>query len=89
MAGSGHAVTVCRSRDLLGPYEVDPQNPMLTANGYQAQVYNVRDMQSLVQTEFDRWYIVHLCTRPIEGVAILGRKQLFKKCIGQKIIGCV
>ena len=77
--GSGHAVTVCRSRDLLGPYEVDPQNPMLTANGYPSSSLQCAGHASLVQTEFDRWYIVHLCTRPIEGVAILGRETAIQE----------
>ncbi len=28
-----HAVTMARSKSLLGPYDVDPQNPMLTSRG--------------------------------------------------------
>ncbi|WP_206853801.1 glycoside hydrolase family 43 protein [Candidatus Enterococcus mangumiae] len=77
--GGGHAVTVCRSRDLLGPYEVDPQNPMLTASGYPTSTLQCAGHASLVQTEFSSWYMVHLCTRPIEGSAILGRETAIQE----------
>src|SRR5699024_12257129 len=30
--GSGHSVTVCRSKNITGPYELDANDPMMTAS---------------------------------------------------------
>ncbi len=78
--GSGHAVTVARSRELTGPYEVDPRNPMLTSRDQPELPLQCAGHGSLVQTPEGAWYMAHLCTRPVEGkYAILGRETALQQ----------
>lgn len=78
--GSGHAVTVARSRELSGPYEVDPHNPMLTSRDTPELELQCAGHGSLVQTPGGEWYMAHLCTRPLEGkYAILGRETALQQ----------
>jgi xylan 1,4-beta-xylosidase len=60
-----HAVTMARSRELLGPYEVDPENPMLTAFNRPDLPIQKAGHASLVQTQTGEWYLAHLCGRPL------------------------
>lgn len=62
---SGHAVMVSRSNSLLGPYEVDPDGPMLTSAGKPELVLQRSGHASLVETHTGDWYIAHLCGRPL------------------------
>src|SRR5690606_3443802 len=64
---SGHEVTVARSKDLLGPYEVDPLNPMLTSSGKPEAELQCAGHGSLVETPEGECYMAPLCTRPLEG----------------------
>ncbi|MFC7681416.1 glycoside hydrolase family 43 protein [Paenibacillus sp. GCM10028914] len=78
--GSGHAVTVARSTELLGPYEVDPINPMLTSRDNPELALQCAGHGSLVVTQDGEWYMAHLCTRPVEGeYAILGRETALQQ----------
>ncbi|MBQ4897724.1 glycoside hydrolase family 43 protein [Paenibacillus sp. Marseille-P2973] len=78
--GSGHAVTVARSKELLGPYEVDPQNPMLTSRNHPELELQCAGHGSLIETPQGEWYMAHLCTRPVEGeFAILGRETALQQ----------
>jgi xylan 1,4-beta-xylosidase len=77
---SRHAVSVARSRSLFGPYELHPQNPILTA---------FRDAESplwstghgcFVDTPQGEWFMAHLCHRPLQrpGRPVADREQ--NKC---------
>lgn len=78
--GSDHAVTVARSTTLLGPYEVDPLNPMLTSRNNPELPLQCAGHGSLVETPDGEWYMAHLCTRPLEGqYAILGRETALQQ----------
>ncbi|MEW4368988.1 glycoside hydrolase family 43 protein [Paenibacillus kandeliae] len=78
--GTGHAVTVARSRNLTGPYEVDPHNPMMTSSGNPEWPLQCAGHGSLVETPAGEWYMAHLCTRPLEGqYAILGRETAIQQ----------
>lgn len=78
--GTGHAVTVARSKELLGPYEVDPINPMLTSSNNPELPLQCAGHGSLVVTPAGEWYMAHLCTRPIDGkYAILGRETALQQ----------
>ncbi|WP_334075204.1 glycoside hydrolase family 43 protein [Paenibacillus sp. A14] len=80
--GSGHAVTVARSKELLGPYEVDPLNPMLTSRNDPELALQCAGHGSLVQTPGGEWYMAHLCTRPVDGqYAILGRETALQRVV--------
>ncbi|WP_197088239.1 glycoside hydrolase family 43 protein [Paenibacillus dauci] len=78
--GSGHSVTVARSRELLGPYKVDPHNPMMTSSSHPDWPLQCAGHGSLVETPDGEWYMAHLCTRPVEGqYAILGRETALQQ----------
>lgn len=76
----GHAVTVARSKNIDGPYEVDPQNPMLTSSKRPDLYLQRAGHASLVQLQNGQWIMAHLCGRPLrrnemgEGYCVLGRE---------------
>ncbi|GJM75300.1 hypothetical protein HMSSN036_75160 [Paenibacillus macerans] len=71
---------MARSRELLGPYEVDPLNPMLTSRNDPGLALQCAGHGSLVETPDGDWYMAHLCTRPVEGkYAILGRETALQQ----------
>jgi xylan 1,4-beta-xylosidase len=61
-----HAATVARSRQLDGPYEVMPANPMLTALNSPTSTLQKAGHASWTNTEQGEWYMAHLCGRPLE-----------------------
>ena len=75
-----HAVTLARSKEILGPYEVHPQNPILTSNEDESLVLQKAGHASLVETTNGEWYMAHLCGRPIPGLVavIWGERRLYK-----------
>ncbi|UJF31726.1 glycoside hydrolase family 43 protein [Paenibacillus hexagrammi] len=77
-----HAVTVARSRNLTGPYEVDPCNPVLTSKGKSHLRLQKAGHASLVETQTGEWYIAHLCARPVneDGECNLGRETAIQRC---------
>ena len=80
--GSGHSVTVCRARQITGPYELDPHYPMLTAADKPDSPLQCSGHMSLVQSSDGRWYGAYLCTRPLAGEhAILGRETAIQEVI--------
>lgn len=80
--GYEHAVTVARSRNLHGPYETDPGNPILTSNGDETLTLQKAGHASLVETRNGEWYMVHLCSRPLPALrqSPLGRETSIQKC---------
>lgn len=78
--GSGHSVTMARSKNVLGPYEVDPHYPMMTSSQNPEAGLQCAGHASLLETPEGEWYIVHLATRPLKGqFAILGRETALQK----------
>jgi xylan 1,4-beta-xylosidase len=77
---------MARSSSLYGPYETDPENPILTSWEYPDAELKKAGHADLVETD-DGWYMVHLCSRPIaigvrggnEGWSILGRETSIQK----------
>ena len=71
-----HAVTLARSRSLLGPYEVHPHNPLLTAVDDSDLPIQKSGHASLTDTPDGRWVMAHLCGRPLtpRGECPLGRE---------------
>ena len=76
-----HAVTLARSHDLLGPYELHPQNPILTSSGKPELSLQKAGHASLVETQGGEWYMPHLCGRPLSGTnrCNLGRETAIQK----------
>ncbi len=75
-----HAVTMARSKDLEGPYEVDPTNPILTSAEKPELHLQKAGHGSLVETQTGEWYMAHLCGRPLQGqFCTLGRETALQK----------
>lgn len=78
-----HAVTLARSKDIEGPYELHPQNPVLTSSGSPNAKLQKAGHGSLVETREGEWYMAHLCGRPLpsRGRCILGRETAIQKVV--------
>lgn len=66
----GHSQVVLRSREVWGPYEPYPANPILTQRGLPPdRPYPVTSAghATLVQTQAGDWWATFLATRPYEG----------------------
>jgi len=79
--GHDHAVTLARSKNLFGPYEVHPNNPILTSKDKPQLELQKAGHASLVETQNGQWYIVHLCGRPVmpQKRCVLGRETAIQK----------
>lgn len=62
----GHKVTIARSKDITGPYESNPANPILTHFNHQAESSPIQGLghADLVQAEDSTWWVVCLGFRP-------------------------
>jgi xylan 1,4-beta-xylosidase len=76
-----HAVTFARSKELCGPYEVHPGNPILTSWPDPRLTLQRSGHGSLVETQKGEWYMAHLCGRPVpaRGRCMLGRETAIQK----------
>ncbi|MDG5767386.1 glycoside hydrolase family 43 protein [Balneolales bacterium ANBcel1] len=76
-----HAVTMARSKNVDGPYELDPKNPMLTSYDNPELELQRAGHASLVQTQKGDWYLAHLCGRrmPTRGRCPMGRETALQK----------
>ncbi len=61
----GHAATVARSKALFGPYEADPQGPIVTSADNPDLPLQRAGHASLVETQHGEFYLAHLCGRPL------------------------
>jgi len=62
-----HATTIARSKNLEGPYEVHPENPLISTRHEPDNPLQKAGHASIVHTHTDEWYLVHLMGRPIVG----------------------
>ncbi|GAB2510172.1 glycoside hydrolase family 43 protein [Pseudoxanthomonas sangjuensis] len=70
-----HAATVARSRDIAGPYEAMPGNPLVSSNRDPGLRLQSAGHGSLVRNADGSWLLAHLCRRPLgNGRSILGRE---------------
>jgi len=81
--GWGHAMTVARSRDLWGPYEVQPGGPTLTARDRPDAPLQRAGHADLVETPDGRTFAVYLCGRPLpnRGRCVLGRETAIQELV--------
>ncbi len=79
----GHAVTVCRSHELFGPYEPDPAGPMLTSRYNPECPVQYAGHGSLVEAEDGQWYLFHLGSRKalFNGWSVLGRETFAQNVV--------
>lgn len=78
--GPDHAVTICRSKDILGPYENNFCNPILTHRhlGWDYPIKYVGHAD-LVETVNGEWYMVMLAVRPLQSYTTMGRETFLAK----------
>jgi len=78
-----HAVTMARSRNLTGPYEVHPDGHLLTARHRPDSELQRSGHASLVETQNGETYMAYLVGRPIpnRGRCILGRETAIQKMV--------
>lgn len=80
--GPNHAVTVARSKQVFGPYENNPNNPILTHRhlGKDYPIVYVGHAD-LVDDADGNWYLVLLASRRCEGYIGLGRETFLAKVV--------
>ena len=78
-----HAVTLLRSKNVTGPYEMHPHNPVLTSKGDDTLLLQKAGHADLVETQAGEWYMVYLCARPVMPVkkCPLGRETAIQKVV--------
>ncbi len=80
--GYDHVVTMARSKDIYGPYELDPGNPVLTSRNDSTLALQKAGHASLVQTPAGDWFITYLVGRPLPETKYcnLGRETAIQRC---------
>jgi len=81
--GWGHAVTLARSRELRGPYQLHPDLYILTSRNRPDVELQRAGHADLVETQGGETYMVHLCGRPIRnrGRCTLGRETAIQRMV--------
>jgi len=83
--GWNHGITMARSRSLLGPYERDPREVVLTTRDAPGHPLQKAGHGELVQAPDGRWWLVHLASRPTlhlgERYSTLGRETCLQRVV--------
>lgn len=82
--GPAHAATMMRAKTADGPYEVDPEYPVLTTRGHPEHPLLKAGHGSLIDTPAGEWYMVHICGRPLpdgSGLCPLGRETSIQQVV--------
>lgn len=81
--GWGHAVTMARSRQLQGPYELHPDTYILSSRDRPDAALQRAGHADLVETQDGQTYIAYLCGRPLpnRGTCTLGRETAIQPMV--------
>lgn len=81
--GWGHAVTMARSREIAGPYELHPDRYILTSRDRPDIELQRAGHGDLVETQSGETYIAYLCGRPLRnrGRCTLGRETALQRML--------
>ncbi len=81
--GYDHCVTMARAKSIWGPFETAPENPILTSDREDKNALQKCGHADIVETPSGEWYMVHLCSRPLNGQrwCTLGRETAIQKMI--------
>ena len=79
--GYNHAMTLARSREITGPYEVDPQGYLLTTKDHLELPLQRCGHGDLFDTPDGDSWLVHLCGRPLPGLRCcpMGRETALQR----------
>lgn len=74
--GWNHAATLARSRQIEGPYEYDPEYPLITTVDAPGHPLQKAGHGAVVETQNGEWYLSFICARPLPGRRLcpLGRE---------------
>ncbi|MCO6048947.1 glycoside hydrolase family 43 protein [Mesorhizobium sp. RP14(2022)] len=80
--GYDHAVTMARSREIAGPYELHPDTHLITSKDAPEAALQRAGHGQIVETPDGAVYHTHLCSRPLPGMrrSPLGRETAIQKC---------
>ncbi|MEO5914389.1 MAG: glycoside hydrolase family 43 protein [Luteolibacter sp.] len=82
--GWNHGISMARSRNLLGPYELDPQPSVITTRHDESWPLQKAGHGEIVETQHGEWFMAHLASRPIgERRCTLGRETILQRVIWQ------
>lgn len=80
-----HGISMARSRNITGPYELDPQDSVLTSRDNERLLLQKAGHGELVETPQGEWYLAHLASRPVDSGqqrrCILGRETCLQKVV--------
>ncbi len=81
--GYNHCVTMARAKTVWGPFETAPDNPILTSRKEDMNSLQKCGHADIVETQNGEWYLVHLCSRPLNGEkwCTLGRETAIQKMV--------
>ncbi len=81
--GWGHAVTMARSRNIDGPYELHPDKYILSARAHPHLPLQRAGHADLVETQDGQTFVVYLCGRPLpnRGACTLGRETAIQPMV--------
>lgn len=81
--GYGHAVTMARSREISGPYEMHPDIHLITSKDHPEAALQRAGHGQYVETPDGEVYHTHLCGRPLPSTrrSPLGRETAIQKCV--------
>lgn len=79
----GHAVSLARSKELMGPYETHPSNPLISSRKNPNNYLQKTGHGSLVETADGTPYVAFLTSRPLTelGRCTLGRETAIQKMV--------
>ncbi|MFY0688089.1 MAG: glycoside hydrolase family 43 protein [Cyclobacteriaceae bacterium] len=77
----GHSISFARSKELTGPYELHPQNPIISVKDSPSYPIQKSGHGDLVETKVGNVYMVFLIGRPLtdHGRCILGRETAIEQ----------
>jgi xylan 1,4-beta-xylosidase len=77
-----HAITIARSKQIDGPYEIMPDNPLITSAIDPSLTLKSAGHGCLVELADGSCYLAHLCRRPLpNGRSILGRETALQPIV--------
>ncbi|HOO27652.1 MAG TPA: glycoside hydrolase family 43 protein [Lachnospiraceae bacterium] len=78
----GHCITMARSLKREGPYETDPENPILSSAQQPAWPIQYAGHGDLFEDGHGNWYLVHLGVRRdlAAGYSVMGRETFLQQC---------
>lgn len=79
-----HSVSIARSKNILGPYEHHPSNPILSSYLDPANQLQKAGHASMVETSNGEYYLAHLCGRPLENDYPLYAGDRGDCCLGRE-----